>query len=467
MNNSKFVQILKTFDKKELQEFEKFIISPVYNAAGVYVVRFYSEVKKFYPDFDDPSFTRERIYKKLYPSGKYNDSTLRKLSSELMKLCEEFLIFRNFSNRSYLRDRLLLQEFEARHLNRLFEIRSQKSSGQSDKAVFRDAEYFHERFLSTILIKKFYFNRDRKKSIKYFNDEVEYLTMYYTLYMLRAYIERLREKRSFTDTDFNLPMFDEILKYTNRSGYLSIDSFRLFRTELELYIGGGDNVYSALKQLKNKFQSKLPVDDLNSIYTTLVNYATERSESGRKEFLRDVFELYKESLKRKIIGSYFSEFQFINIVTVSLRLKEHKFAESFIKKYPQSLNPDIREDVVNYCRANLSFSKKDFRQTMEYLLKINFKYGQHKFLIKNLTLKTYYELKQYESIYLLIDAYKHLLKREKLVPSNIKKLIGNFIGFVKELADLKNGKGDKPEILNRVKKTTTAETLWLTEKLSS
>ncbi|MEO8666844.1 MAG: hypothetical protein ABI462_15240, partial [Ignavibacteria bacterium] len=86
---------------------------------------------------------------------------------------------------------------------------------------------------------------------------------------------------------------------------------------------------------------------------------------------------------------------------------------------------------------------------------------------KNLTLKTYYEQGQTESIFLMVDTYKHMLKREKLVPESIKNLLNNFVNFVRELTDIKDGKGDREEILLRVQKAPVAEKLWLLEKLGN
>jgi hypothetical protein len=465
MKDSKFISIIKTFTQKELKLFDKFVISPVYNIAGIYVVKFYSEIRKYYPDFQNSRFTKENIFKELYPDVRYSDSTFRKLSSEMMKLCEKFLIFNRLSRNKILRQSLLLEELDERKLDRLFEIKYKEIIKLLGNDDLKYSDYYYNLFRLSSMIKTFYFSRDRKKSIEYFNIEAENFLNYFCLSMVMSYIERLKEKRNFTDSDFKLPMLNEVMSYIRTNNLISKNAFKIFTEEFALYSSNKDEHYFNLKALKNKYYKKLSRSELNSIYTTLVNYAAEKYEKGEETFLKELHEMNKESLKKSGIGGYLSEFQFINIVTVSLRLNETGFAENFIKKYSGRLNQGIRRDTINFCNANISFIKQNYKNTLTCLLKINFKQIQQKFLVKNLTLKTYYELKQFDPIHSLIDSYKHIIKREKLVPQNIKILLTNFIKFVKELTELSEGRGEKKEILNRVKKSQTAEKIWLTEKL--
>ena len=155
----------------------------------------------------------------------------------------------------------------------------------------------------------------------------------------------------------------------------------------------------------------------------------------------------------------------MNIVTVALRLDEIKFAEKFISEYKDRMNSDVRNDTYNYCLACIFFSKKEFSSALETISRINFALPLHKYLIKNLTLKIYYELNETNSIYSLIDSFKHTVKRDKSVPDNVKILVTNYTNFVKELVRIKSGEKDKEDIEARIKKETTAEKSWLLSKV--
>ena len=130
------------------------------------------------------------------------------------------------------------------------------------------------------------------------------------------------------------------------------------------------------------------------------------------------------------------------------------------------MNREVREDTYNYCLANILFSKKKFSSSLEAISKINFSFPLHKYLVKNLTLKIYFELNEADSIFSLIDSYKHILKRDKSVPQNVRMLITNFANFIREMIRIKNGEKKLEDIEVRIKKSVTAEKLWLLSKVS-
>ena len=79
MKNSKLISLLKSFSENELKEFRKFIDSSFFNKEGKYVLRFYNEVRKHYPDFTNASLERKNLFEKLYPGKSYDDVINRKL----------------------------------------------------------------------------------------------------------------------------------------------------------------------------------------------------------------------------------------------------------------------------------------------------------------------------------------------------------------------------------------------------
>ncbi len=466
MKDLKLILLLKTFSKQELKEFEKFLESPFLNTSGEYITKFFNVIKKYFPGFDSPSFTKENIFSEIYPREKYNDPRMRKLNSETMKLALDFLGTKQFLNDEQTKGRYILKELQHRDMESLFEIKSKELLKLVEKDKMKDYEYYFEKYKLIQLIKSFYFVRNRKKSIPLFNDEIDALSKYFTLIFIHKFIERFKEKRSFTDMDFALPFFEEIKNYAgkNYSGKSSV--FDIYYTELLLYISGEEKYYFSLKQNKEKLYNKLQKGFLPTIYTTLTNYAAEQLEHGKINYLNELFILHKEILKRKLYGNVFSSFLFINMVTIALRLNETKFADKFINEYKNKINKDMREDTYKYCLANILFSKKKFSESLEILSQINFNSSLQKYLIKNLTLKVYYELNESDSIYSLIDSFKHILKRDKAIPENVRLLAGNFTNFTKELIRIKNGEKKKEDIAERIKKEVTAEKQWLLSKVS-
>lgn len=465
MKDLKLTSLLKTFSKQEIKDFEKYLQSPFLNTSGEYILKFFETVKKYYPGFDSDNFTKQNIFKEIYPKEKYNDARMRKLTSETMKLIQDYLGVKAFLNDEQAKGNYILTELKERNSDTLFESKIKELFKLLEKNKVKDYHYYSEKQKLIETLKAFYFNRERKKAIPLFDEEMENLSKYFSLLFVHKFIERFMEKRSFTDTEFYLPYFKEIINFAEENYSGKENLFDLYYTELLLHINGEEKYYFSLKHLKDKLSDKIHKNSLSLIYFTLTNYATEQFETGKQNYLNELFNLHKEILKKKIFGNIFSEFLFMNIVTVALRLDEIKFAEKFISEYKDRMNSDARNDTYNYCLACIFFSKKEFSSALETISRINFALPLHKYLIKNLTLKIYYELNETNSIYSLIDSFKHTVKRDKSVPDNVKILVTNYTNFVKELVRIKSGEKDKEDIEARIKKETTAEKSWLLSKV--
>lgn len=466
MKELKLTAILKTFSKEEIRDFEKFLQSPFLNTAGVYVLNFFQRVKKYFPDFESENFTKQSVFKSMYPKEKYNDTRLRKLISETMKLALEFISIKNFLNDDHSKGMYMLEELSERNIDSIFEIKSKEMMKRLEAEKVKDYQYYQKKYDIIQSAKSFYFNRERKKSIALFDEEINSLSKYFALLFIHKFIERFKEKHSFTDANFALPFFNEISNYAAETYSGKENLFDLYYTELLLHLTGEEKYYFSLKHIKEKVFNKIEISSLSNIYSTLANYAAEQQENGKVNYLNEIFILYKEILKRKLYGNIFSEFLFVNIVTTALRLGEIKFAEKFINDYKNKMNREVREDTYNYCLANILFSKKKFSSSLEAISKINFSFPLHKYLVKNLTLKIYFELNEADSIFSLIDSYKHILKRDKSVPQNVRMLITNFANFIREMIRIKNGEKKLEDIEVRIKKSVTAEKLWLLSKVS-
>src|SRR5260370_5344844 len=109
MLKSKFIDILKTFSPKEFKQFRDFIHSPFHNS-NKNVIKLYEIIRKYTPKFDSSSIEKEKLFRKLYPGKKYNDTVMRILLSDLLRLGEEFLIQRRSRQNPFAENLFLLEE---------------------------------------------------------------------------------------------------------------------------------------------------------------------------------------------------------------------------------------------------------------------------------------------------------------------------------------------------------------------
>jgi hypothetical protein len=144
MISHSFIDFLKTLSKVEVHRFRDFIISPYFNKKER-LVKFFDVVIKYYPHFDEESFTKENLYHKVYPDNAYHDSTIRDTLSDLFSLSKDYFIYSNIlSNKAEAADSLL-NEYVNRNLRKPFNKHVFELENELDKEKI-DAIYFLRKY---------------------------------------------------------------------------------------------------------------------------------------------------------------------------------------------------------------------------------------------------------------------------------------------------------------------------------
>jgi len=125
MINYKAINILKGLTKKEILRFEKFLLSPFYNN-NKKLLLLYNYLRKFYPEFDSSSFTKENIYRHVFGNDIFSDENLRKLFSDFYKLGEKYLVTLNLEKNKFDYDRYLLDDLTGEKLTTFSFLNSKK-----------------------------------------------------------------------------------------------------------------------------------------------------------------------------------------------------------------------------------------------------------------------------------------------------------------------------------------------------
>jgi hypothetical protein len=194
-----------------------------------------------------------------------------------------------------------------------------------------------------------------------------------------------------------------------------------------------------LKKLKQKYIDELDVFGKYEIYVCLANYCINRANEGFTEYRKERFELDKEILDKNInrLTAFISLYYFLTVVTNACRLKEFGWAEGFIGKYKDRLDPQHRDYAVNYTRAEICFFKCEYDEALFHLSRISTELSQQKQQVRNLLLRIYYETGSFEEALYLIDSSKHFLTRTEGMPENTKVSYNYFVRFLHELVKIR------------------------------
>jgi len=226
--------------------------------------------------------------------------------------------------------------------------------------------------------------------------------------------------------------------------------------------------YIKLLEFKKKNLGNLDDDAKHRIYEALGNYCIGKYLHGGIKYYSEAFDIINDEIKFgvRFNRKEFSEIFFTNKIEIASKIKEFKWAYDFIGKYRDRLNEEHRKDIVNLSYAIIEFESKNYLASLDYLTKITIHHPLLRFRIRNYTLQNYYELNYFEQAFLMVDAYRHLLEKDKIIEVNRKERYIIFLFFFQKLLEVKSG-SLKTE-LDLLKKDIEAKSVgmkqWLLEK---
>jgi len=119
VENSRLIQILRTFSKQEWKDFGKFVASPYFNG-GRDLTALLKVLKNFYPDFSSNKMTRENIYSSLFPGKTYKNTVMKTMLSGLNSMAKQFAAQKVFDTNRFEIINAKLNSFHNRNLEKQF-----------------------------------------------------------------------------------------------------------------------------------------------------------------------------------------------------------------------------------------------------------------------------------------------------------------------------------------------------------
>jgi hypothetical protein len=194
---------------------------------------------------------------------------------------------------------------------------------------------------------------------------------------------------------------------------------------------------------------------------------------GNTKYLDELLNTYRFYFDQK--GIFESEIipmpPFRNCITFALLANDLDFVMELTKLYSTRIYAAYRDDTVKLGYAYYYFASKNYDMVLDYLRKFSYKYPQHKLDVKQLILKVYYETEKYESLYSLIDSFKHFLNNNKSISDLNKKRYRNLLHYTQQLTSVKLDENKlevnqlKDEILFSKNELLIQDKHWLLEKI--
>ncbi len=478
MFTTNLISLLRTFSAEEFRSFGKFISSPYYNTHRD-VIRYYSFLRKFYPSFAGRGFTRENIFAHIYPGRKYNDNEFQKLNSALNHLGNQFIMSQH---ERFNADFNLLTQFVERNLSRQFRALYKKVYAYLDKEEGLDNMIFVKKILLITLYIKFKMNTDDQKDVC---ENIIERGDYFAYQSLMWIMIQNRDMR----TNYNVFNFE--YRSSNANRFIeSVDIEKIIRglkfeeNRLGRYLKY--YVYCILITLHTEipeyydlFKSSFAeiYNDVNKLeksnfLSRQQSYIMKKAQLGDLSLLGELLDSYRKYFRNKEIfeNGIIPMPPFRNSVMVSVCLKDTEFMEELSEKYSACLFHGYSEDARRFSRACLFFVRGEFEKVLETLSIISLTYAPFKIDVKNLLLKTFYELNFTEQLLDMIDSFRHFVSRSRTLSGVSAQRQLGMLNILKHLAIAKTGTGKtKYEDVNNefcCADLVFYDRLWLNEKIA-
>lgn len=463
MINSKSILFLRSLSANEWDLFQSYLPMLIYSKYKD-IIPFFNHIKKFYPEFSHPDLEKETCYKKLFPQEKYDDKKMRYYLSYLKESIEKFLVIHSIQNDTLLYKRQLESELLKRNLLINFKQENKEVDELLKTNKTRDSDYFYNTFYNELLKLNYISisqNRDEKNNIE--NVMIQ-LDKFYLSKKLQIASEVINIK-NILSTEYNTFMLDEIISYLQNHEYTAEPAIQVYLLIIKtLQEPENESYYTELEILLQHNIQKFTLKELYEIYQYLQNYCIKKINIGDVSYQNKLFDNYKIQIDNNIIiySGNISQWDYKNIVTIALRLKEIDWAEQFILRYKNYLTIQHKENAYSYNYANVLFRKGDYDASLKMLQHVNMTDVYYKLDARSMLLKTYYELNEYETLKYHAQAFKKFLHRDKIISPYQKEIYLNMITYIMKLHKAKGIKSKIKKIKHDIKQANrTADINWL------
>ncbi len=477
MYNNNLTELLKTFSLKETKEFREFLKSSYFNKRQA-VSNLYEILIKFYPDFENKSLTKEKVFGKMFPGKKYNDSSLRVLAHYLTELAEKFLAFKRFEMNKLEFTLQLEQELSERNQNKLFEKNLNRAFEYLDEIDLESEIYLYYKYRleNDKTYYRFVANYANYEKVLHESDWENVFTDFNNYYILKLMLMYLNTVNYYSlyNKKFKSEIFRNAFDNIKINDYKDIPVIQMYYYLIKMNTESEHSeFYFKLKEILLKNKSKLNKFDLTGAYVNMGAYCSNRISEGNMDFEKERFELYKEEIEEKtylLNDNSMSPIFYRNAVRCALELNETAWVKNFINSFKPELNKKFRDNYYYYCLALYEFNVKNFEYSLELISKIRYDEIYMKLNSKTLHLQLLYELNYEDSLVDALESFRHFLNNNKLIP-DIKKLpFSNFYKYLNRILSVKNKKSKSEFDLLRseiLKEKNLINESWLLKKVES
>jgi hypothetical protein len=459
---NKLHNLLLTLSHQERERLNDFLNSPYFNQ-NEELRLFYEAIRPTLRKTKAETWDDKRIWQLSQGSKKFNKARFQRLSSDLQQKTERFLITFRFDQQKPLQEVFLLQSLTSKNLLTQFPYALQQAKKAQNKNPYQDGNYYLTQFLIELENNTYLDIVKKRTDDSNLKDVMHHLDVFYLIHKLRCCCAILHYK-NVTSFDTEL---DEILLHLQKRSYSHIPIIDAYYQILQTLINPEEEKhFKSLRHLLEHNSENLDPGTIKELYLYAIQYCIVRINAGQLNYYEEIFALYKDALAKGALFDHgvLSPGNFKNIITVGLRLREFIWVEKTIQHYTSFLPKKEQENAFTFNMARVNFFQKRYDKVLTLLQAVEYNDIFYMLDAKVTLIKTFYELKEYESLDALLDSFSILLRRKKSISQQYRNIYLRFIRFVKQIMKA-NTKPKRSQLLEQLEDAKDlADKGWLLEK---
>ncbi len=439
MRSKSIVAILKLFNSEQVKRLASFVISPYFNTSVEISKLLEFHILNRDTNLDELEFIQQAYYY-VYNSSEFNPKKYNSLNKRTLKIVEEFIIVE-----SNLKDEVncmtvLLSKYGEWHSVAEYQAVSHSLEKFLAKEMNIDHNYVQQLNQVFLIKNKYSHNGEIKKYDELLKNTSDKLDMYYIQTKLRIAYEVL-SRREWKHSNTSTKLLNELIDIVDKNDYRRekyINMYYLFlKSSLEPDVV---QHYYELKHLLLYNSSEFTQDERSDLLTTATNYCTFKINTGNHSFNEELYNLYVDAIAQNVLlyRGELSSWLFTNIVVSAQKLFKLDWAENFIQEYNKYVI-DQWNNTYYYNLAFIEFEKSNFELAHKLLIKMDEQDFFYQLRAKTLLLKIYYEKKEFPPLISLIESFKKLIIRNKILNEAQKNIYFHFLKYLNSLVVIPDG----------------------------
>lgn len=434
------------------------------------LIALFQKLKPYYPDFNSGKLTKEKLFKKVLPKGKYSASRINNMLSEGFHAAEEFLVFQNLRKDNDLKQNLLTKELQERHLEDWF---FKTIDNEIERLQNKEPKEWEEHFDLLQLHRRYYHHPSASTRIRPGGQTIiemdKGIELVYLLEKATIVNEKIFRNRILKNESHEVEV--DLKEWLNKAKNVNHPSIKLYELRFQPNVENLLDWHLNLRSCFFEVAERLNVQDLRVHLFSLINDHSVLYRKGLVGF-SECLPLYKYGLEREVLlkAGIMTRVTFSTIVVASNANKDFEYTQYFIDKYLERLDPKIQSDANIWAKSHTLYRRGEFEQCTNLLLTYSFKVSNFQLISKVLNAQAYFDLFLKQDAYQgylvnYLDTFEKWIQREKFGSNNIKKSYLRFIQitrqFVRIFTDVEFDP-NKFKFLEKEKNVQAAA--WLREK---